>query len=61
MAAPSLSLTSLSEAQRTQALEHFALMRPALEENVTQTQLACEHHIPLSTMQRWIKQYRKKD
>lgn len=60
MAAPSLPLTGLSEAQRTQALERFALVRPALEGNVTQTQLAREHHIPLSTMQRWIKQYREK-
>ena len=60
MVAPSLPLTSLSEAQRTQALERFALLRPALEGKVSQTQLAREHQIPLSTMQRWIKQYREK-
>jgi len=35
----SLPLTSLSEAQRTQALERFALLRPALEGQMTQTQL----------------------
>lgn len=59
MTAPSFPLTGLSEAQRTQALERFALLRPALEGSVSQTQLAREHHLSLSTMQRWIKQYRK--
>src|SRR6266446_7410225 len=53
-------LTSLSEAQRTQALERFALLRPALEGQIPQTQLAREQQIPLSTIQRWIKQYREK-
>jgi putative transposase len=43
-----------------QAFERFALLRPALEGSISQTQLAREHHIPLSTMQRWIKQYREK-
>ena len=57
MAELSLPLSSLSEAQRTQALERFALLRPALEGEVSQTQIACEHQIPLPTMQRWIKQY----
>jgi putative transposase len=56
----SLSLTSLSEAQRTQALERFALLRPALEGQISQTQLAREQHLSLSTIQRWIKQYREK-
>jgi transposase-like protein len=60
MAKPSLPLTGLSEAQRTQALERFALLRPALEGSISQTLLAREHQIPLSTMQRWIKQYREK-
>ncbi|SRR6266851_4625512 len=59
MTAPSFPLTGLSEAQRTQALERFALLRPALEGSVSQTQLAREHHISLSTVQRWIKQYRE--
>ena len=56
----SLSLTSLSEAQRTQALERFALLRPALDCQMSQTQLAREKQIPLSTTQRWIKHYREK-
>src|SRR5436190_21340454 len=53
-------LTSLSEVQRTQAYARFALLRPALEGQISQTQLAREQHIPLSTMQCWIKQYREK-
>jgi putative transposase len=60
MAEHPLPLTSLSEAQRTQALERFALLRPALEKEVSQSQLARDHQIPLSTIQRWIKQYREK-
>src|SRR5947207_15981189 len=56
----SLPLTSLSEAQRTQAYARFALLRPALEGQVSQTQLARKQHISLSTIQRWIKQYREK-
>src|SRR6202049_4874798 len=56
----SLPLTSLSEAQRTQALERFALLRPALEGQISQTQLARDQHLSLSTIQRWIKQYREK-
>jgi transposase len=55
----SLPLTGLSEAQRTQALERFALLRPALEGQMTQTRLAREQHISLSTIQRWFKQYRE--
>src|SRR5947209_2831999 len=56
----SLPLTSLSEAQRTQAYARFALLRPALEGQLSQTQLAREQHLSLSTIQRWIKQYREK-
>jgi putative transposase len=59
MATPSVPLTSLSEAQRAQAYARFALLRPALEGSVSQTQLAREQHISLSTIQRWIKQYRE--
>jgi transposase-like protein len=51
--------TTLSEAQRVQALERFAILRPALEEGVPQTQIARTHQLPLSTVQRWIKRYRE--
>jgi hypothetical protein len=33
----SLPLTNLSEAQQTQALERFALLRPTLEGQMSQT------------------------
>ena len=48
-------LTTLSEAQRSQALERFAVLRSALEEGVSQTQIARDHQMSLSTVQRWIK------
>jgi putative transposase len=53
-------LAKLSEAQRVQALERFVILRPALEEGVPQTQIARAHHLPLSTVQRWIKRYRER-
>ena len=43
MAEQAILLTALSEAQRRQALERFAVLRPALEEGVSQTQIARDH------------------
>src|SRR5436305_13398479 len=60
MAEPVIPLTTLTEAQRRQALERFAVLRPALEEGVAQTQIARDHQMALSTVQRWIKSYREK-
>ena len=60
MGEPLIPLTTLSEAQRRQALERFAVLRPALEEGVLQTQIARDHQMSLSTVQRWIKLYREK-
>lgn len=56
----SLTLTALSEAQRTQALERFAIIRPDLEDSITQVQVARAHQIYPSTVQLWIKRYREK-
>jgi transposase len=53
-------LITLSEAQRAQALERFAILRPALVEGVPQTQIARTYDLPLSTVQRWIKRYRER-
>lgn len=55
---PSL-LPALSEAQRAQANKRLALIRPALEEGISQAQIARLHHLSLSTIQRWVKQYRE--
>ena len=60
MAEQVIPLTTLSEAQRRQALERFAVLRPALEEGVSQTQIARDHQMALSIVQRWIKSYREK-
>src|SRR2546421_4791678 len=60
MAEQVIPLTTLTEAQRRQALERFAVLRPALEEGGSQTQIARDHQMTLSTVQRWIKSYREK-
>ena len=60
MSKPPLLLTALSEAQRAQAQERFEIIRPTLEEGVTQAQVARTHQIPASTIQLWIKRYREK-
>jgi putative transposase len=60
MTASVIPLTALSEAQRAQALERFAIIRPALEEGVSQAQVARTHQIGPSTVQSWVKRYREK-
>jgi len=60
MSKPPLPLTAFSEAQRAQAQERFEIIRPPLEEDVTQAQVARTHQIPASTIQLWIKCYREK-
>jgi len=52
-------LTALSEEQQAQAQNRFAMIRPALEDGVTQAQIARTHEIPASTIQRWVKRYRE--
>lgn len=59
MTESALPLTALSEAQRTQASERFAIIRPVLEEGVTQAQVARLRNVPPSTVQRWVKRYRE--
>jgi len=53
-------LTTLSEAQRAQALERFTIIRPALEEGVSRAQVARASKNAPSTVQLWIKRYREK-
>jgi len=59
MAEPSIPLTALSEDQRAQAHTRFTLIRPALEDGVSQAQVARTHHISKSTIGRWVKCYRE--
>ncbi len=49
MIEPSLPLTSLPETQRTQVLERFAILQPALEEGLTQAQIARAHDLSKSS------------
>src|SRR2546423_4350387 len=52
------SLVTLTEAQRAQALEHFRLLRPFLEDGVPLTDIAAVHQLSLRTLRRWVQQYR---
>ncbi len=52
-------LTALSEEQRAQALQRYSTIRPALEKEISQAQVARTHELVLSTIQLWIKQYRE--
>jgi putative transposase len=60
MAQASLPLTALSEAQRAQALQRYTIIRPALEKELSQAQVARTHQLAPSTVQLWVKQYREK-
>lgn len=55
----SRQLTELTEEQRVQAYERYRLLRPYFEEGVAQTVVARMHQMPLSTVQRWVRQYRE--
>src|SRR2546421_1256602 len=59
MPKPPLPLTALTSAQRAQAQERFEIIRPTLEEGISQAQVARTHDIPPSTIQSWIKRYRE--
>jgi len=52
-------LTALSEEQRAQAQSRFTIIRPALEDGVTQAHIAHTSNISSSTVQRWVKRYRE--
>jgi len=60
MTQSSIPLTSLTEAQRAQAQKRFTIIRPALEDGITQAQVARTHNIPAPTVRRWMKRYRDK-
>ena len=52
----------LKEEQRLLALERFAIIRPYLEEGVSQTAIARgagEGQVSLRTVQRWVQAYRE--
>jgi putative transposase len=51
-------LTELTDAQRAEALSHFQVIRPFLEDGIPLTRIATEHQLPLRTLRRWVHQYR---
>src|SRR5215469_18354087 len=59
MTEPSVSLTDLSEAQRAQAYGRFRIIRPVLEEGLSQAEVAITRNVPASTVQRWVMRYRE--
>src|SRR5215469_2814979 len=56
----SVPLADLSEMQRTQAYTRFTIIRPTLEDGVSQVHVARIHNVPASTVQRWVRRYREK-
>ena len=51
-------LTEFTDAQRVEALSHFQMIRPFLEEGVPLTRIAAEHQLQLRTLRRWVQRYR---
>jgi transposase len=52
-------LAELSEEERKSAYERFELLRPCLEEGVSQAEIARREQISLKNIQRWVRQYRE--
>ena len=59
MKAKAKTSVELSERQRKQALERFAVIRPCMEEGVSQAEVARERGVSASTVRRWIKRYQE--
>jgi putative transposase len=52
-------LTALTEEQRRQAQDRFAVLRPYLEEQASLSHAARQAGVPLRTAQRWLRHYRQ--
>lgn len=52
------ALTTATEAQRTQALARFRLIRPFLEDGIPLTRIATEQQLSVRTLRRWVRHYR---
>ncbi len=53
-----LLLSRFSDAERQQAMDHFAVIRPFLEDGVPVPTLAEQHGLALRTLRRWVARYR---
>jgi putative transposase len=59
MAKAPAPFTSLSEEQRAEAYARFEMLRPVLEEGVSQAQIVRTHQLSRSAVQRRVKRYRE--
>lgn len=59
MAKAPVPLTSLSEEQRAHTSARFEMLRPVLEEGVSQAQMVRTHQLSKSAIQRWVERYRE--
>src|SRR5690348_12997512 len=59
MAKVPVLLTSLSEEQRAEAYARFELLRPVLEEGISQAQIVRTHQLSKSSVQGWVTRYRE--
>jgi len=52
-----LSLTGLTEEERSEAMFRFRILKPFFEDGVPLARVASQNGIPLRTASRWVKQY----
>jgi putative transposase len=52
-------LAELSEEERAAAMQRYVLLRPCLEAGVSVSEVARSEHLPLKTVQRWVRRYRQ--
>ena len=52
------TLTDLTEEQRDEALQHFQVIRPYLEDGISLTHIARSQGLQLLTLRRWVQRYR---
>lgn len=52
------ALSGLTEEQRLEAMERFAVLRPHIEEGVPLTRAAADDGVPLRSARRWLARYR---
>jgi putative transposase len=54
-----VTLSELTEEQRADAYRRYEIVREHVEERIPQTVVAREHGMSLSSVQRWVRQYRE--
>lgn len=54
-------LAELSAEERERAWQKYLLLYPCLHEKVSISEVARSHHVPLKTLQRWVRRYRQEN